>query len=83
MTEIKEVTFYLCWLTLVYAVVVTVKVLCTQRIANNIWRKLKSEAYEKILYKDMAFYDKKEIGELLSKLGSSLEKIQKALSTNI
>lgn len=53
--------------------------LISERIAKN----LRSDLYSSIVNKDVAFFDDRKTGDLLSRLNSDTSVIQDGLSTNV
>lgn len=51
----------------------------SERIARN----LRKDFYESMVNKDIAFYDDRRTGDLLSRLNNDIQVIQDTLSTNI
>ena len=52
-------------------------------MSERIARALRKDFFESIISKDVAFYDVRKSGDLISRMGSDIEVIQGALSQNI
>lgn len=53
------------------------------RVTENTLRDIRKDAFERLIYMPMDFFNKHKVGELTSRLSSDIEKIQETMQTTI
>lgn len=81
--KIRKYTLWMLLVILASSIMTCLRAIFFNLMAERIARALRKDFFESMVSKDVAFYDVRKSGDLISRIGSDIEIIQNALSTNI
>lgn len=82
-TNINAVAFFLLILFAGQAIFSFFRVILFTNVTENALRDLRNDAFEKLVYMPMDFYNSNKVGELTSRVSNDISQIQETLRTTI